>query len=603
MAPAKKRDRGSSQLDKSAEDSQVGLATVIPDSDTAFPTTDALPPDVIRSEVNLLVLPFFALSRRDTHGRKEIEYHATVPRGDERLEVSWKVLAHQAYGYPGPFDREVHKAIEHLLSQLRPPLENPIALGSLYNIAKLMGLEDSGRTYKDIKKAMERILSTVIKSKGAFYRKGQQEEKRGEEAFHLYERVTFLGETLPDGTIADTNYLFLGSWYLASINARYVKPLDYGFYRSLPGHVASRLYELLGVKFYGMGSHPYIKYRYSTVCQLLPITRYRHFSQAKQKLDPAHQALVRKDFFKDVEWAKIPGESNDWYLTYWPGPKAKEELRRFPRQLRLTQEAVQGTLQVPPAGPQEEDEPAPAAGTDTPRKGKKKVLPELTDAQLEAFRELQSLGVSKGSAKDLARQFEAEAVRNWISVVSNDEGIQDRPAYLVKALRDGWQLPESFQREDAEHKAVEALEEERKRLESCSICQGSGIYHIDNNTVARCDHTGRKKRRSTKGRKQELDWQAVWSQILEKLRGEVTRPIYDTWLKDTRFLGMDGYTAIVATGNKLTKEWLERRMYNGIAKELTNVLGREVEIEFIPIHPDELASEKLEDNNKDPVRI
>ena len=70
MAPAKKRDRGSSQLDKSAEDSQVGLATVIPDSDTAFPPTDVLPPDVIRSEVNLLVLPFFALSRRDTHGEE-----------------------------------------------------------------------------------------------------------------------------------------------------------------------------------------------------------------------------------------------------------------------------------------------------------------------------------------------------------------------------------------------------------------------------------------------------------------------------------------------------------------------------------------------------
>ena len=581
MAPAKKRDRGSSQLDKSAEDSQVGLATVIPDSDTAFPTTDVLPPDVIRSEVNLLVLPFFALSRRDTHGRKEIEYHATVPRGDERLEVSWKVLAHQAYGYPGPFDREVHKAIEHLLSQLRPPLENPIALGSLYNIAKLMGLEDSGRTYKDIKKAMERILSTVIKSKGAFYRKGQQEEKRAEEAFHLYERVTFLGETLPDGTIADTNYLFLGSWYLASINARYVKPLDYGFYRSLPGHVASRLYELLGVKFYGMGSHPYIKYRYSTVCQLLPITRYRHFSQAKQKLDPAHQALVRKDFFKDVEWAKIPGESNDWYLTYWPGPKAKEELRRFPRQLRLTQEAVQGTLQVPPAGPQEEDEPAPAAGTDTPRKGKKKVLPELTDAQLEAFRELQSLGVSKGSAKDLARQFESEVVHHWISVIRNDQGIQDPPAYVVKALRKGWQLPESFQRQEAERKEAEALEEERKRRESCSICQGRGVYYIDNNNVARCDHTDRKKRRSTKGRNQELDTEAVWGQILKALRDQIPAHTYETRLKDTSFLGMDGNTAIIEVSSYYMVEQLER-LYQIIAGTMEQVLGQEVEIEFVP---------------------
>ena len=66
----------------------------------------------------------------------------------------------------------------------------------------------------------------------------------------------------------------------------------------------------------------------------------------------------------------------------------------------------------------------------------------------------------------------------------------------MKALREGWQLPESFQRREAERKEAEALEEERKRLEICSICQGRGVYYIDNNKVARCDHTGRKKRRS-----------------------------------------------------------------------------------------------------------
>ena len=37
---------------------------------------------------------------------------------------------------------------------MRPPSENPIPLGSLYNIAKLMGLRDSGRTYRDIKQAI-----------------------------------------------------------------------------------------------------------------------------------------------------------------------------------------------------------------------------------------------------------------------------------------------------------------------------------------------------------------------------------------------------------------------------------------------------------------
>ena len=612
MTPAKKKLSGEgnwlAKSNESTADDVRESATLVLDSTTEFPSTDDLPPDIIRSEVNFLVLPFFALSRRDTHGRMKTEYHATLRTGEERLEISWKVLAHQEYGYPGPFDREVHKAIEHLLSEMRPPLVNPIPLGSLYNIAKLMGLKDSGRTYQDIRQAIKRIISTVLESKGAFYRKGVG--KRGTDTFHLYDRAIFLGETLPDGTIADTNYLFLGTWYLESINARYVKPLDYGFYRSLHGHVASRLYELLGVKFYRMGPHPYIKYRYSNICQLLPVTRHRYFSQAKQKLDPAHQELIRKDFFKDVEWTKIPGESNDWYVSYWPGPRAKEELSRFPRQPALTQEAAQGAPQVPPAGPLEEDEPTtPVAGKDTSRKSR--TLPEFTQAQLEASKELQGLGVSKGTAEELARQFEAAAVHNWIRVVRNDEGIQDPPAYLVKALRDGWQLPESFQRQEAERKedtALEearqeaerkedtALEEARKRLASCTVCKGRGIYYVDNNTVARCDHTGRKKRKSTKGTNQHLDSQAVWSQVLEKLRGKVTRSIYDTWLKDTRLVGMDGHTAIVAVPTESTKEWLERRMYQGMAKELTNVLGREVEIEFMPT--EELTSEECGENKK-----
>ena len=63
---------------------------------------------------------------------------------------------------------------------------------------------------------------------------------------------------------------------------------------------------------------------------------------------------------------------------------------------------------------------------------------------------------------------------------------------------------------------------------------------------------------------------------------------------------MDGHTAIVAVPTENTKEWLERRMYQGMAKELTNVLGREVEIEFMPT--EELTSEECGENKKAPVK-
>ena len=162
MVSAKRKHRSASSSRRATiQENQNESATLGPEPGMESPVSDVLPPDIIRSEVNFLALPFFALSRRDTHGRMKTEYHATVQRGGDRVEVSWKVLAHQEYGYPGPFDREVHKAVEHLVSEMRPPLENPILLGSLYNIAKLMGLQFSGRASQDIKKAIQRIKVTV----------------------------------------------------------------------------------------------------------------------------------------------------------------------------------------------------------------------------------------------------------------------------------------------------------------------------------------------------------------------------------------------------------------------------------------------------------
>ena len=56
--------------------SESGLPSLVEASDPA-----TLPQEFIRSEVNFLVLPFFALSRRDAHQRLQTEYRATVKRG------------------------------------------------------------------------------------------------------------------------------------------------------------------------------------------------------------------------------------------------------------------------------------------------------------------------------------------------------------------------------------------------------------------------------------------------------------------------------------------------------------------------------------------
>jgi hypothetical protein len=82
-------------------------------------------------------------------------------------------------------------------------------------------------------------------------------------------------------------------------------------------------------KFFG---NPFINYRYSKLCQLLPVTRYQYLARAKQQLEPAHQELIRTGFFANVEWEKVRDDPHDWYVNYWAGERARDEIQQARKQ-------------------------------------------------------------------------------------------------------------------------------------------------------------------------------------------------------------------------------------------------------------------------------
>jgi hypothetical protein len=286
---------------------------------------------MVRSEVNFLTYPFFCLDNRWHTDRLKIEYHRTLDRGEGREEISWRVLAHQEYGLPGLFDWELHKAIEAIINERGFPVRNPIPF-SLRELCRRMGISYAGsKTIAEIKAAFLRITSTMVESKRTFYSKPKK--RWIEDNFHLYDRVVYRGDELPDSAVpADTNYLFLGSWYLENLNALYVSLLDPHYRRSLSVALARRLYEILGVKFYGLRGPkaPGLRYAYSTVCALLPVTRHRYLSQAHRQLDPAHQELIATGFLERVEWQPVAGAPPEWYLLYVPGRQALQPASALP---------------------------------------------------------------------------------------------------------------------------------------------------------------------------------------------------------------------------------------------------------------------------------
>lgn len=559
--------------------------------------TDITPQEFIRSEVNLLNLPFFALWDKDVYKRMKTEYKAVITRGEEKLEVAWTVAAHQDYGYPGPFDKRVHKTIEQIISQMKSPITNPIPLGSFYHIGKMLGLPHSGIVNRRIKASIERLVATTVISKGTFYHK--EGKNYIDRTFHLYDSALFVGQTLKDGGEADINYVYLSNWYLDNINGRYVKPLDYTYYRSLKSPIATRLYELLGVKFYGRKA-PYIRYKYSTLCQLLPVVKQRYASKAKENLKAAHTELLDTEFLTGVDWQEIPSQNRDWYIKYYPGKRVGEEIQRFRQKpaLHIPEKPDDDVTEIEEYPdlyiPDEEDEenpdteltPAPVARQPEQRRRKRsqQAKPELTDTQQELLQHMEKLGVTSSVAQSLIGSCESQFIRDWITVVldkPDEEFTEGRPAYLVKALRENWQLPDTFYRKQAEQEEAERQEQERQLRDNCTICESRGVYYYQKDEVSRvaviCHHTGEKK---TTPSTQNIDTNAVWQQTLEDLSRDLPGWIYESYVKTSMLLGIDENTAIIQVPSEPAIFQINR-WEGAIAQALTDVLDQEVSIKFI----------------------
>ena len=72
----------------------------------------------------------------------------------------------------------------------------------------------------------------------------------------------------------------------------------------------------------------------------------------------------------------------------------------------------------------------------------------------------------------------------------------------------------------------------------------------------------------------------MWEAVLGQLQLQVTRPSYQTWLKDTVGVAYHEGTFLVSTPNVFVAEMLEQRMYSLISQAMERVTNGLVEIQF-----------------------
>ena len=74
--------------------------------------------------------------------------------------------------------------------------------------------------------------------------------------------------------------------------------------------------------------------------------------------------------------------------------------------------------------------------------------------------------------------------------------------------------------------------------------------------------------------------QRIWNAALGQLQIHVTRPNYDTWLKDTEGLSLGDGRFVVGVPSEFVKEWLGTRMKSLVSQTVGGIMGQPMEVAF-----------------------
>jgi hypothetical protein len=400
--------------------------------------TALAPLNIIRTETVLSKLPVHNLAKK---GKVDIRIVRRSQAGEVLLK--WEVSYSDRYGQPRQLAYKVDTLIvNRRLDEESRPLPTLIRIGSLKDICKQLGLQESGKNTRDLRTALLQNASAFINARLAY--RGTDGVERSLEAGFARYGVVFTGEKLPNGHEADAVYITLNQPYWEVVNSAPVRPLDYDYLKALTP-AAQRFYEIISFRIYAAlkNSRPQARIAYSDYCTFSAQQRYFDHEHFRVQMYKIHKPHLASGYLKAISIEPaVDGEGNpDWTLIYTPGPKAKAEFGAFAKK--------QGEPQV-----QTVAEPTPT----------------VDSSQNALLRALVSRGISEPRARTLVSELRSgqqvtdqlEWADHLLSLAPSGT-FRNPPGFYVSIIRDNIGVPDHF---ETSRKRQQWEEVERARNDS-----------------------------------------------------------------------------------------------------------------------------------------
>lgn len=85
----------------------------------------------------------------------------------------------------------------------------------------------------------------------------------------------------------------------------------------------------------------------------------------------------------------------------------------------------------------------------------------------------------------------------------------------------------------------------------------------------------------------ELPLESLWSQVLERLQLQLSRPTFETWIKTASAEQLENHCLVICTPNPFARNWLQKYYVKTIADVVQDILGCPIEIHITVAKGDE----------------
>ncbi|NMG07261.1 chromosomal replication initiator protein DnaA [Brasilonema sp. UFV-L1] len=87
----------------------------------------------------------------------------------------------------------------------------------------------------------------------------------------------------------------------------------------------------------------------------------------------------------------------------------------------------------------------------------------------------------------------------------------------------------------------------------------------------------------------EMPIESLWSQVLERLQLELSRPTFETWIKTASAERLENNCLVICTPNPFARNWLQKYYIRTIANVVQDILGSPVDIYITVTQGDEAS--------------